>query len=67
MCFCLQRNGQVLSNPQPCLVKMDHLSPDPINPDRLKINFLAKHMFDEAIEAPCNLIVEMRKFDPNTE
>lgn len=63
LCFCLQRDGQVLSTPQPCLVKMNHISPDQSNPDQVRINFLTKHEYRD-IEAPANLIIEIRKFDP---
>ena len=63
LCFCLQRAGEVLREPQPCLVKMNHIAPDAANPDQARINFLAKHEYKD-IDAPVNLIVEVRKFDP---
>ena len=63
LCFCLQCNGQVLSDPQPCIVKMHSINPDLSNPNQIRINFGARHEYTDII-APCNLIVEVRKSDP---
>ena len=63
LCFCLQREGSVLQEPQPALVKMDHIKPEPTNPDLVRLNFFAKHEYKQ-ISAPCNMVIEVRKFDP---
>ena len=63
LCFCFQRNGQVLANPKPCLVKMSTLNPDFEDHTKARINFTFSQFFKD-LEPPMNLIVEMRKFDP---
>lgn len=45
---------------------MNHISPDQSNPDQVRINFLTKHEYRD-IEAPANLIIEIRKFDPSVQ
>ena len=63
LCYCIQRDGQVLSHPKPCIVKMKHAQQEYENPWMLRINFNYAHHLEE-IGSPANLIVEMRKFDP---
>ena len=45
---------------------MNNIQPDLSNPDFARINFLQKHDY-KTIEAPCNLVVEIRKFDPSVQ
>ena len=66
LCFCLQRNGTVLSDPQPHLVKMNNIRGDMTSPAFVRLHYLQKHEY-RGIDAPCNLIVEVRKFEPNVE
>ena len=63
LCFCMQRNGQVLATPKPSLVKMATIHPDFDNPEAARINFNFSQFYKD-IEPPTNLVVEMRKFDP---
>ena len=63
LCFCMQRNGQVLAQPKPSLVKMSTIHPDFDNPEKARINFNFSQYYKE-IEPPATLVVEMRRFDP---
>jgi len=45
---------------------MNSLAPDLTSPDYTRLNYLQKHEY-KRIDAPCNLIVEIRKFEPNVE
>ena len=45
---------------------MNFISPDNGNPDFARINFLNKQEYRD-IEAPVNLIVEFRKFEPGVQ
>ena len=63
LCFCMQRNGQVLAAPKPSLVKMATIHPDYDNPEAARINFNFSQYYKE-IEPPANLVVEMRQYDP---
>ena len=63
LCFCMQRNGQVLANPKPCLVKMQTLNPDFEDYSKARVNFNFTQFYKD-LEPPMNLIIEMRKFDP---
>jgi len=40
LCFCLQRNGTVLSDPQPHLVKMNNIQGDLTSPDFVRLLYL---------------------------
>ena len=63
LCFCMQRNGQVLATPKPSLVKMSTIHPDFDNPEKARINFSYAQFYKD-VEPPTNLVIEMRKFDP---
>lgn len=41
---------------------MRQIKPDPANPDYVRLDFSAMHRY-KAIGAPCNMVVEVRKFD----
>jgi hypothetical protein len=64
LCFCLQKNGVVLTDPRPRLVRMAGLSPDFEETMKQRISFSFSHLLS-ALEPPVNLIVEIRTSDPN--
>lgn len=66
LCYCIQRDGQVLAHPKPCIVKMKHAQQEMENPLLTRINFNYAHHLED-IGSPANLIVEMRKYDPMVE
>ena len=43
---------------------MENIKPELTNPDLVRLNFFAKHEY-EKINAPCNLVIEVRRFDPS--
>ena len=58
LCYCIQREGQVLNNPKPCLVKMKDMLQDMESHQKVRINFNYAHLLED-IGSPANLVIEM--------
>ena len=61
LCFCLQRGGAVLPNPQPSLCLSSKKNADLNDPQYIKVVFDYNHHY-ESIDPPCNMIVELREY-----
>jgi len=62
LCFCLQKDGVVMNDPKPRLVKMKGLSPDFEEPTKQRLAFGYSHTL-LSLRSPVNLIVEVRYSD----
>ena len=62
LCFCLQKDGVVMTDPKPRLVKMKGLSPDFEEPTKQRLAFNYSHTL-LSLNSPTNLIIEVRYSD----
>jgi hypothetical protein len=66
LCFCLQKDGVVMTDPKPRLVKMKGLNPDFEEPTKQRFAFNYSHALI-GLESPVNLIIEIRISDPQNQ
>lgn len=66
LCYCLSREGKLMTYPKPCIVKMKHAQQELESPALTRLNFNYAHQLDD-VGSPANLVIELRTFDPLVE